>query len=1021
MKISKILAVFMATAMLFCAMSVSAFAAETYEITSETDWIEVSQKVQDGDTLKLMNDVVKDDLKNYEFHADVTIDLNGKTLTLNGDNVFRSVTFKNGTIKTIDVEKTPRTVTGLFWINCEGGDRALNFENVTVEAASLRGFSLITSYKGGNNNKLTVNISNSKFNIIDPNNIITDTTPTDQETSGEGSFVNGVEEVNITNNSQIKISDFARGFVSVNTVKLDSTSSIEMKNNSKSAFRNSGAVIEGTLRIDNVDIAIENDNNASFTIKKTANVSIANSKTTDVVLGDNAAITIEDGANNHPFAAKITENKYYTSLSDAVAAAKNGDTITLLKDTQEGGIVVKADKYATGITIDLNNHKYEIIDPTVGSTGTETNGMQLLKGNKITIKNGTITSTVAKHLIQNYCDLTLENMTMDGTKLAGAKPYTVSHSNGTLTLTNSTINAHTNGIAFDVCVFGSYSGAIAQVDASSKINGFVELAVYGDKTFDGKLIDYKNTEITALGLYKQNADGSFGKFAVETKIETPTITVPENSNITLAEGASNAAIEATQSKTNTALEGASLAIKSNENIVASDKVNQAITDLTTSTSAEVKVVVVPKIEMEVKEATTDTESGVKTLTLEIEAKYDVIATTEPDNITADNSIKVEEGKKLEITQPVTLTIPLPAGFAASDSKIYIKHTKDNGKTYIYEATVSADGKTATFVNPNGFSTFEATTATPAAKIGTAHYETLSAAVAAVQDGETVTLMKDNAENVSVSRTVKFTMEKNSFNFSGTITAGSRTTLTMDGENTYSFVYSSPSGGGGGGSSVSYYTVSFESNGGSKVASESVRKNTTLTAPTAPTKENYEFDAWYTDKKLTEKFDFDTKITKSITLYAKWVAKTDDTPTNTDTPATDNTTPSKTITMTLGSKNIVANGVSQTADVAPMVKNNRTMLPTRFVSENLGCTVHWDKATNSIQISGTHAQSGEEVNLVLVIGEKTATVNGKTVALDCATFVENNRNYTPIRFIAEALGANVDWNGTTKQITITIPA
>jgi len=74
-----------------------------------------------------------------------------------------------------------------------------------------------------------------------------------------------------------------------------------------------------------------------------------------------------------------------------------------------------------------------------------------------------------------------------------------------------------------------------------------------------------------------------------------------------------------------------------------------------------------------------------------------------------------------------------------------------------------------------------------------------------------------------------------------------------------------SGGGG----VSRYTVKFESNGGSNVASKTVRRNTVVEAPEVPTKDGYTFDGWYTDKELTKAYDFSAKVTKGFTLYAKW--------------------------------------------------------------------------------------------------------------------------------------------------------
>lgn len=74
-----------------------------------------------------------------------------------------------------------------------------------------------------------------------------------------------------------------------------------------------------------------------------------------------------------------------------------------------------------------------------------------------------------------------------------------------------------------------------------------------------------------------------------------------------------------------------------------------------------------------------------------------------------------------------------------------------------------------------------------------------------------------------------------------------------------------SGGGG----VTRYTVKFDTNGGSNIANQTVKRNTVLTTPEDPTKKGYLFGGWYTDKSLTAAYDFTEKVTKSFTLYAKW--------------------------------------------------------------------------------------------------------------------------------------------------------
>lgn len=68
-----------------------------------------------------------------------------------------------------------------------------------------------------------------------------------------------------------------------------------------------------------------------------------------------------------------------------------------------------------------------------------------------------------------------------------------------------------------------------------------------------------------------------------------------------------------------------------------------------------------------------------------------------------------------------------------------------------------------------------------------------------------------------------------------------------------------------------YTVTFQTNGGSTIAPITVEENQTITKPANPTKSNYTFTGWYSDKELTKIFDFTTPIKEDITVYAAWKA------------------------------------------------------------------------------------------------------------------------------------------------------
>ena len=66
-----------------------------------------------------------------------------------------------------------------------------------------------------------------------------------------------------------------------------------------------------------------------------------------------------------------------------------------------------------------------------------------------------------------------------------------------------------------------------------------------------------------------------------------------------------------------------------------------------------------------------------------------------------------------------------------------------------------------------------------------------------------------------------------------------------------------------------YTVTFDTDGGSEISAKSVNADEAVAQPDSPTKTGFVFDGWYTDSQLTTAWDFETKVTQDITLYAKW--------------------------------------------------------------------------------------------------------------------------------------------------------
>lgn len=139
----------------------------------------------------------------------------------------------------------------------------------------------------------------------------------------------------------------------------------------------------------------------------------------------------------------------YATLGEAIQAASQGGTVRLRSDASNAGVPVAEN---SNLVLDLNGHTLSMIGPGTGSKGTQTLGMQLLKGSTVIIKNGTITfNDELKMGIQNYSDLTLDNVKISG---GSTITYVVSNNYGNTVFKNKTeITASEGNVAFD-CWYG---------------------------------------------------------------------------------------------------------------------------------------------------------------------------------------------------------------------------------------------------------------------------------------------------------------------------------------------------------------------------------------------------------------------------------------------------------------------------------------------------------------------------------------------------------------------------------------
>lgn len=584
-----------------------------------------------------------------------------------------------------------------------------------------------------------------------------------------------------------------------------------------------------------------------------------------------------------------TDSEYYATLAEAVQAVVSSEsktgTVTLLKDAAGGGIGLFNDKDAINVnltvnlTIDFGGFTYTCDDPAVGSVGTESQGFHLEKGNTVTLKNGTIKvspdSQNTSMLIQNYCDLTLENLDLYGSNIT---KYIISSNYGDTVLKNVNIDGTNNNIvAIDLMHWlnDSYKDQAPtmkiQNDADNTIKGSIDVYCSGSGaaecqnkptlTISGGhyTVDPSAYLKTGYAAAASNKDGYV--YQVVKASEAPAEVVPEAPKVEnkLPEDASQEDQQLAE-EISEALQGddnkvsieedvmkAAAGTVASQNTVTTAQGEQALKNenISVSDSDTVTIVVQPYLDVTLTKATSGLQ---KDFTVDITPMYRTVATTNVDNIVVKgeatgsetvNAVVIGEPKELSINKTVEVTIPLPTDFVASGTgKLYIHHQK-NGITYVYEGAVD---NALTFTNPHGFSLFTITSAAPQAKIGDINYATLQDAVNAVENNQTITLLANGS--ATVSREITFTITGD---FKAEITADSGYKLTQNG-NTYTITEKSTSGGAshpeaGSTSSSDRYEITKPSkveNGSIKLSDSKAEKGDTVTITVTPD-EGYELD------------------------------------------------------------------------------------------------------------------------------------------------------------------------------------
>ena len=225
------------------------------------------------------------------------------------------------------------------------------------------------------------------------------------------------------------------------------------------------------------------------------------------------------------YVAEVNGTKYET-LAGAVAAAAPGETVKLLGDASGAGVVINKN-----ITIDFGGFTYTFTEG-VGSTGTESNGFQILSGNTVTLKNGTLNVAAESAgkfymLIQNYANLTVTNMTLDGTNLdkwsaTDGDSYALSINSGNVVLDGVNFYANNDGdkaFAFDVCDHASYAGAPTVTVKNANVDGKVDVSAIGNSTFSIEGGQFADNSLIGYVVYGKTMDET-GKVITDTVIDT---------------------------------------------------------------------------------------------------------------------------------------------------------------------------------------------------------------------------------------------------------------------------------------------------------------------------------------------------------------------------------------------------------------------------------------------------------------------------------------------------------------------
>lgn len=644
------------------------------------------------------------------------------------------------------------------------------------------------------------------------------------------------------------------------------TSSISIEKNvtldlgGKTLSRKGGMLLDiyGNVTIQNGTIAMTDTtrSGADIWVNQTAKLTVEKSATISAPINSFAIAYYQDCT-----AAEVTLKGTLTGEGSGITV--NGN----IKDKDSSNQNTSNKLILDGTTINVKGHGIyqagyatttftENASTIAGSTGTE------VRAGNLTVTNSTITG---KGTFK--CEANDNGTTTDGVGIAIAQhttklPINVTISGGTISgkyavyESNPQANDPTSIGQVKLSITGgNFNGSIAAV-YSQDVKDFITGGLFTtDPTAYCGTKDSK--KLTGIPSGNSSYPFTISKINAAVKVaegNSDAKNAPDNS--TFNNPLTEDTVKQVASSATASLSGASgeVAKDINETTIANatEKLGGLVTDNKT-----VVVLVQPYLEI-TPTGSSSIENNIKSISLNIEPKYNLIATTSdvvvsnPSNIKTDgddkNAVLMESAKPLTVTTPTPVTVTLPTGFAIAGKSVYIKHEASNGKIYYYTAIVGEDYK-ITFTTKNGFSPFTiSTTSEAVAEVDGIGYATFQDAVDAVENGGTIKALKDITSTVSGNKSFTVTGE------SVTLTAASGYNLTKN-NNVYT-VSRQHSGSSSSGTTTSYnVNVNAATNGAVAADKKTASKGTTVTVTASPSK-GYVVDA----VKVVDKDGKDVAVT-----------------------------------------------------------------------------------------------------------------------------------------------------------------